>query len=122
MSEEIEGFKITVDRDAIVELINEGVRDRISEELRAQSEHITMSIGEYFKKGFFRDIKSKFDNALDYTVDEAFRQATGTVMKEMNFTELVAEAARKMMTDEGFIQELAEAKVRASLGLPKKEN
>ena len=41
-------------------------------------------------------------------------------MTELNFKELIAEKAKELLKSDNLIQELAEAKVRSSLGLPQK--
>lgn len=41
-------------------------------------------------------------------------------MEELNFKELIAEKAKEMLSNSDLIKELAEAKVRSSLGLPNK--
>lgn len=38
-------------------------------------------------------------------------------MEEMNFTEIIAKKAKEVLSDGNFIQDLAIAKVRSSLGL-----
>lgn len=116
----MEKFKIEIDRREIVETINKGLHDKIKEQMNAQSKDIEKSIEEYFKRSFFNDKKTQFDQALDYTIEIAFREGLEKAMEEMNFKELIAEKAKELLSKDNFIQELAEAKVRSSLGLPQK--
>jgi hypothetical protein len=39
-------------------------------------------------------------------------------MTELNFKELIAQKAKELLSSENFIKDLAERKVRSSLGLP----
>ena len=77
-------------------------------------------IADYFKRAFFNDKKNEFESALDYTIEIAFREGIEKAMTELNFKELIAEKAKELLKSDNLIQELAEAKVRSSLGLPQK--
>jgi hypothetical protein len=116
----MEKFKIEIDRREIVETINKGIHDKIREQMNAQSKDIEASIADYFKRAFFNDKKNEFESALDYTIEIAFREGIEKAMTELNFKELIAEKAKELLKSDNLIQELAEAKVRSSLGLPKK--
>jgi len=83
-------------------------------------ENAVSNIKEYFEKSFFNNKDTAFDNALDYTIEAALREGLDKAMKELNFTELVAAKAKELLSEPNYIAELAEAKVRSSLGLPSK--
>jgi len=116
----MEKFKIEIDRREIVETINKGIHDKIREQMNAQSKQIEASIADHFKRSFFNEKKNEFESALDYTIETSFRDGLELAMKEMKFKELIAEKAKELLSDDNLIQELAEAKVRSSLGLPLK--
>ncbi len=116
----MEAFKVEIDRQQIVETINETVQSKIKEQLNLQMEDIEKTIGEYFKRSFFNDKKTEFENALDYTVEIAFRAGIDSAMEELNFKEMIAKKASELLKSDDLIKELAEAKVRSSLGLPQK--
>lgn len=115
-------FKVEIDRKQISEIINKTVQGEITEQLRSQLTDINRSIEEYFKKSFFNDTRNQFESALDWTVENAFREGLDLAMKELNFKELIAKKAAEILNSDNFIKELAEAKVRSSLGLLQKEN
>lgn len=116
----MEKFKIEIDKREIIETINKGIQDKIKEYMNIHSKNIEESISQYFKKSFFTDKQSQFDSALDYTIEIAFREGLEKAMKDMNFNEIIAQKAKELLNDGNFIQALAEAKVRSSLGLPNK--
>ena len=69
----METFKVEIDRKQIVHTINETVQSKIKEQLNLQMGDIEKTIGEYFKRSFFNDKKTEFENALDWSVESAFR-------------------------------------------------
>lgn len=113
-------FKIEIDRKQIVETINASIQDKIKAEMNAQMGDIEKSIKQYFKRSFFNDKQNEFESALDWTVEAAFREGINSAMEELNFKELIAEKAKELLKSDNLIKELAEAKVRSSLGLPQK--
>ena len=116
----METFKIEIDRKQIVKTINENIHDKIKSQMNAQMGDIEETIKQYFKRSFFNDKKNEFESALDWTVEAAFREGINSAMEELNFKELIAEKAKELLKSYNLIQELAEAKVRSSLGLPQK--
>ncbi|MFL1896814.1 hypothetical protein ACJRPK_13995 [Aquimarina sp. 2-A2] len=116
----MEKFKVEIDRREIVETINETVQSKIKDQLNLQMDDIEKTIGEYFNRSLFNDKKTQFENALDYTVEMAFREGLNSAMEELNFKEMIADKAKELLKSDNLIQELAEAKVRSSLGLPEK--
>jgi len=116
----MEEFKIEINRKEIVDIINASIQSKIKKQLDSKIEDIEKSIGDYFEKGFFKDKMNQFDSALDYTIETAFRKGVETAMEEMNFKELIAKKTKLLLSENNFISELAEAKVRSSLGLPPK--
>jgi hypothetical protein len=117
----MENFKIEINRKEIVDTINKGLQDKIKSTMDSQMGDIEKSIQEYFKKSFFNDKKNQFDSALDYTIEIAFREGIEQAMTELNFKEIIANKAKELLKNDNLIHELAEAKVRSSLGLPKIE-
>lgn len=117
---EQEKFKIEIDRKLISDTINEKIVGTILSQMELQKKDIESSIKDYFQKSFFRDKDTMFENALDWTIENAFRSGITKAMEDLNFTEVIASKAKEILSDNNFISELAEQKVRASLGLPQK--
>jgi hypothetical protein len=113
----MEEFKIEINRREIVDIINGVIHDKIKIIMKNEMENIEKSIKEYFNKGFFNDKISIFDSALDYTIEISFREGIEKAMKDLNFVEIIASKAKGLLSNDSFIMELAEAKVRSSLGL-----
>lgn len=65
----------------------------------------------------FNNEKNTFDSALDWTIEQAFRDGLELAMKKVKLKELIAEKASKILSDDAFIHKLAEEKVKKSLGL-----
>lgn len=112
-----EKFNIEIDREEIIDLIKTTVKDRLIKQLKLQTENIDKSISEYFNRSFFHDKKNDFENALDWAVEDAFRLGISEVMQELDFKSIIADKARELLKDDTLIHDLAEAKVRSSLGL-----
>lgn len=113
----MEEFKIEIDRREIVDIINAGVQEKIKSALKNNSHDIDESIKQYFYKGVFKEKSTQFDSALDWTIEIAFREGLTIAMEELNYKEMIAQKAKELLSDNNFIAELAEKKVRASLGL-----
>lgn len=113
----MEKFKIEIDRAQIVDTINTGIQEKVRAQMKAQDKDIDEAITQYFKKSLFNNQSSRFESALDYTVEAAFRKGLEMAMEQLNFKEMIAQKAKELLSDNNFIAELAEKKVRASLGL-----
>ena len=114
----MEEFKIALSAREITEMVKETVGAAVQKSLNANKDQIERSIDQYFKKGIFDNKTSQFDSALDWGVENAFREGLDLAMKELGFKELIAQKAKEILSDNDFIKDLAERKVRASLGLP----
>lgn len=117
----MESFKIEVDAKDLKEKFNAILSKVIEDSLTKEKESIQESIKTYFHKSFFNDKITQFDRALDWQIESVFREGVGKAMEELNFKELIAEKAKEMLSNSDLIKDLAEEKVRSSLGLPKKD-
>ena len=113
-------FKIRIDAKAIREQINASIQHKITTQLNAQEQDIEKSIKDFFYKGFHSITRNAFENSLDYVIEGALRQGLEKAMEELGFHEMIAEKAKTYLQDDDILRELAEGKVRASLGLPQK--
>lgn len=117
----MEKFKLEIDRRKIIDIVSEGIHDEIKSVMKNSQKDIRLTIEEYFNRDFFNRKTSQFEMSLDYTIENAFKEGLGKAMKEMDFTEIIATKAKELLSKDSFITDLAEAKVRSSLGLPAKE-
>lgn len=114
----MENVSINLSVQDLTEMVNETVGNSIQKSLNSNKEQIEKSIDMYFKKSMFDSKASQFEKALDWAVESAFRLGLDKAMEELNFKELIAEKAKEILSNNNFISELAEKKVRSSLGLP----
>lgn len=91
----------------------------IKESLHSNETTIKEQIHDYFKTDFFKKKLSSFQESFDWAVEQTFRKGIEKAMLELDFIEVVASKAKEILSDNDFITTLADAKIRASLGLPK---
>ena len=116
----MENFTIEIDRELVKKRVNETIDASINKALKDKKEDIERALTDFLNKGFFKDKTSSFDKALDWVVDRAFSDGLEKAMDELDFKEVIAEKAKELLSNPDFISDLAEAKVRSSLGLPQK--
>ncbi len=114
----MDNFNISLSVKELTDLAKETIMASIDKSLKSNKENIEKSIEQYFRKSIFDNKASQFENALDWAVENAFRLGLEKAMEDMNFKEIIAQKAKEMLSNEDFIKELAEKKIRASLGLP----
>ncbi len=117
----MEDIKIEVSAREITELLKEKIVGKIQESLRLNTKQIEDSVEQYFRKSIFDNKITHFESALDWAVENCFREGLNLAMEELGYKEMIATKAKELLSDNNFIAELAEAKVRASLGLPSKK-
>jgi len=115
----MENFKFEVDGKQIKEQYNIILNEVIAKALTKEKENIESVIKLYFDRGIFKDKISKFDVALDWVIEAAFREGLEKAMNKLNIKEIIADKAKEMLSDNNYLKDLADAKIRASLGLPK---
>lgn len=115
-------FKIEIDAEAIRKQIDEAIQYKIKRQLEAQNNGIEESIKDFFYKGFHSNVQTRFERSLDFVIDNALQQGLDKAMEELGFIEMIAEKAKIYLQDDAVLKDLAEEKVRASLGLPPKES
>lgn len=114
----MEELKINLSVKELTDMVKETVGASIQKSLNVNKEQIEKSIEGYFNKGMFDNKQTVFESALDWAVENSFRQGLEIAMEELNFKELIAQKAKELLSSENFIKDLAEKKVRSSLGLP----
>ncbi len=113
-------FKITA--GDLNNLFKEKVFEYVLNSAKSHKEDIERSIDKIFNTGsIFNKRESEFESALDWSIEHLFREGLTKAMEELGFKEMIAGKAKEILSNNDFISELAEAKVRSSLGLPKKE-
>jgi len=112
-----ENLNINLSVKDLTEMVKETVGNSIKKSLESNKAQIETSINDYFKKAFFINKESQFESALDWAVENAFRLGLEKAMEELNFKELIAQKAKELLSNDTFIRDLAEKKVRSSLGL-----
>ena len=115
----MENLKINISVDEINDMVKETVGNAVQKSLKENQFQIASSIDNFFKKRMnFENRDSQFESALNWAVEEAFNLGLEQAMAELNFKELIAQKAKELLSNEDFIKDLAEKKVRSSLGLP----
>lgn len=114
----MENLSINLSVGELTNMVKETIGNSIQKSLNANKDQIEKSIDGYFKKAIFDNKESEFENALDWAVENAFRLGLEQAMTELNFKEMIAQKAKEILSNENFIKDLAEKKVRSSLGLP----
>jgi hypothetical protein len=118
----MENVNINLSVKDITEMVKETVGNAVQKTLFKSTEQIEKSIELYFRKGLFDNKETQFESSLDWAVENAFRLGLEKAMEELNFKEIIAKKAKEFLLNDDFIKNLAEEKVRSSLGLPKKTN
>lgn len=118
----MEEFKIELDLKQIKERVNAVIDKAVVDALGKSKTDLEDTIKKYFASPYFGNKISQFESAFDWAVEAAFREGVQKAMEELNLKELVASKTKEILSENNFITELAEAKVRASLGLPPKNN
>lgn len=114
----MENLNINLSVKELTDMVKETVGNSIQKSLYANKDQIEKSIDSYFKKALFDNKESQFESALDWAVENPFRLGLEQAMQELNFKEMIAQRAKELLSSENFIKDLAEKKVRQSLGLP----
>jgi uncharacterized membrane protein YheB (UPF0754 family) len=114
----MEDLKINLSVEDLTKMVKEIIGSSIEKSLNSNREQIEKSIDGYFRKNLFDNKNTQFENSLNWAVENAFRLGLDQAMDELNFKELIATKAKELLSNENFIADLAEKKVRASLGLP----
>lgn len=102
----------------IQEIVVRILTDAINKQMEFRFSEMENSIRKFFSEWDFSNTKTQFERALYASTEGVFQAGISLAMEELNFKELVAKEAKKVLSDEAFIRSLAEKKVRASLGLP----
>jgi hypothetical protein len=115
----MENLNINLSVKELTDMVKETVGNAIQKSLKENQFQIESSIDNFFRKRMnFENKDSQFESALDWAVEHEFRLGLEQAMTELNFKELIAQKAKELLSSENFIKDLAERKVRSSLGLP----
>jgi hypothetical protein len=117
---ENQDISISISVPELTDIVKGRITASILEAFDNNKVKIKESLNQYFNKGVFNDKKSSFESSLDWAVENSFRIGLDKAMTEMGFSEIIAAKAKEILSSNDFIAELAEAKIRASLGLPNK--
>ena len=114
----MENINVTLNAGELKEIVKTSLSNSINKSLEKNKEQIELSLDNYFKKGMFDKRETDFESSLDWAVESLFREGLNKAMEDLGFKELIAEKAKEILSDANFIKDLAEKKVRSSLGLP----
>lgn len=114
----MENLNVTLNAGDFKQIVIDTLSSSINKSLEKNKEHIETSLDNYFKKGMFEKRETDFESALDWAVESFFREGLNKAMEELGFKEVIAQKAKEILSDANFIKDLAEKKVRSSLGLP----
>lgn len=114
----MENLNVTLNAGDFKQIVIDTLSNSINKSLEKNKEHIEKSLDDYFKRGMFDKRETDFESALDWAVESCFREGLNKAMEELSFKELIAQKAKELLSDPNFIKDLAEKKVRSSLGLP----
>ena len=116
----MENFKFEMSVQEMTAIAKEKMSSLIINGLNVNESQIKESLNSFFVKSRFDSKFSSFESNLDWAVENCFRLGLEQALDELNFKEFVASKAKEILSDETFLRDLAEAKVRSSLGLPPK--
>ena len=114
-------FKFEIDGNKIKEQYNDVLHKVIEESLIKEKQNIQETIKTYFDKGFFIDKLTAFEKGLDWAIEQSFREGVDKALRDLEFKELISEKTKEFLSENSLIQDLVEAKIRSSLGLPPKQ-
>lgn len=113
----MENLNVTLNSGDFKKIVIDTLSNSINKSLEKNKEHIETSLDSFFKNGIFDNKRTDFESALDWAVESSFREGLNKAMEELGFKELIAQKAKEILSDSNFIKDLAEKKVRSSLGL-----
>lgn len=114
----MENIDLGITVSVIQDMIKDNLSTSINNSLFKSKEKIDTSIANYFNNGGgFSKKESQFDSVLDWAVEQIFRDSLNQILKELDYKELIMEKCKEILSDGDFIKDLAEKKVKASLGL-----
>lgn len=99
------------------QIVFESIKESVLTGLNKNKAQIENALDEYFKKETFTKKMSEFENALDWAIEAAFRAGIESALKEVDLPELVKQKILRILADKDFVNDLAEKKIRASLGI-----
>lgn len=121
MSENKQEIKVEISAKEFKKIIEDTMVGSVKQAIKTQEKDIHDSIKNYFDRPLFNNKQTDFEKGLDWAIEDAFRLGIQIAFDELDFKRVVADKAKEMMMQDDFINELANAKIRASLGLPEKE-
>ncbi|RYC69611.1 hypothetical protein [Spirosoma sordidisoli] len=108
---------IVIKPEEIAATVKDIVSKAILSSVSARKEDMETSVKEFFQRPLFKNQESQFERSLNWAIDSVFQSAVEDILRELNFKEMVARTARKLLSEEGFLRDIAEEKVRQALGL-----
>ena len=118
MNEENKSIDFNLSVEDLMEIIKKPIGDYIRESLSLNKNAIQDQIHAQFKKSFWGKSEDNiFEKSLDWAVEHSIRKGVDEALEELNFSEMIKEKAKEILSDGDFIKTLAEAKIREKMGL-----
>lgn len=116
----MDNIDIKLNVGELKEILKKSLTDTVEKSITKNKQQIESSLDNYFQKKAFQFKESEFESSVDWAVEACLREGMTKAMEDLNFKEMIAEKAKEILSSDNFIKELAENKVRSSLGLPLK--
>jgi len=94
MSDEL---SITIDRQEIVNMLNQKFMRTIDSEVSSNDYKIKDSIKKFLDTSYFTKT-SKFDNALDYVVERHFQECIEKAFEKVGFKDVLIERIEELLS------------------------
>jgi hypothetical protein len=109
-------IEINLDKKELEQIITEHIKSAVKKSVFENRVEIQDSINKFFKTNYI-DCTSSFSNQLNKAFDSSFKEALEIAFEELNIKELIKQKTKELLSADSFIKDLAEKKVRDSLGL-----
>jgi hypothetical protein len=108
---------INITAGEIREILKDNVTSIIKKAVNKNLDNIETSISKFFTPERWDKKETEFENALNWAVELQLRDGLNQGLEEMKFKEMVATKVKEILSDETFLRNLAEKKIKQSLGL-----
>jgi hypothetical protein len=108
---------INITAGEIREILKDNVTSIIKKAVGKNLDNIETSISKFFTPERWDKKETEFENALNWAVELQLRDGLNQGLEEMKFKEMVATKVKEILSDETFLRNLAEKKIKQSLGL-----
>ena len=108
---------INITTGEIREILKDTVTSIIKKAVDKNLDNIEKSISKFFTPEMWGNKETEFEGALNWAIEIQLREGLNKGLEDMGFKELVALKVREVLSDETFLRDLAEKKIKQSLGL-----